>query len=255
MTPDEELARRDLSFIADSVPGFAKFLYAYFNTDVRGFDRVPEPPVLFVGNHSGGNGSPDAAIFMVSYLHQLGLDRSLYWLAHSLLTGFPLLGDTLRRFGVITARPDAAQLALERGCDVVVFPGGEQELHRPWTARAEVRFGGRTGFLQLARDAGVPIVPFVSYGGHNTYLPIADGHRLARRLHLDSALRLKVLPVAFSAPWGLTVGNFIPHLPFPATIRLDVLDAVDVSSYGDLSAAYDAVVDRMQATLDDLAAR
>jgi 1-acyl-sn-glycerol-3-phosphate acyltransferase len=255
MTSDQELAARDLGFIADALPGFAKFLYAYFNTEVRGFERVPEPPVLFVGNHSGGNGSPDAAIFMVSYLDQLGLDRPLYWLAHSLLTGFPAVGGVLRKFGVITARPDAALTALRRGCDIVVYPGGEQELHRPWVARAEVRFGGRTGFLRLARDAGVPIVPFVSYGGHNTYLPIADGHRLAHRLRLDRALRLKVLPVALSAPWGLTVGNFIPHLPFPATIRVEVLDPIDVSSYADLPAAYDAVVDRMQATLDKLAAR
>ena len=42
---------------------------------------------------------------------------------------------------------------------VVVFPGGDYEVFRPWTERNQIEFGGRKGFIVLALSAGVPVVP------------------------------------------------------------------------------------------------
>src|SRR5438874_1085897 len=82
------------------------------------------------------------------------------------------------------ADPDIAKTALGRGACVLVYPGGDVETHRPWTARNEVRFDGRKGFLRLAQEAGVPIVPVVAVGGQETFIPLTDGRRLARTLRL-----------------------------------------------------------------------
>jgi hypothetical protein len=61
--------------------------------------------------------------------------------------------------------------------------------------------------------------------------------------------------VSLALPWGLDVGDVLGHVPLPAKITIEVLEPIDVASqYGhDVDAAYDAIVGRMQRTLDRLA--
>ena len=253
-----ELDARDPEFIRYQLPGMWLFTTLYFRAEVSGFDRVPEGPVLFVGNHSGGNMTPDSMVFMLAFNTYFGVERPVHALAHSLVTSWPVLGRLAKRWGIVTAGPKAARAALERGASVLVYPGGDVDTHRPWTARHEIRFDGRKGFLRIARDAGVPIVPVVSVGGQDTYLPLTDGRRVASMLRLDKIARLKVLPVSLAVPWGLNVGDFLGHVPLPAKIRMEVLEPIDVAArFGDAAdsdEAYDYVVARMQESLTALAA-
>ena len=160
----------------------------------------------------------------------------------------------LAQCGVLEASPSAAVGALRAGACVVVYPGGDVELHRPWWHRNEVRFRGHQGFLRIAREAGVPIVPVVATGGHNTFFPLTSGRSIARALRLDKALRLKVLPISIAAPWGLNIGDFLGHLPLPAKIRIRVLEPLDTGTiFGDdIDAAYRFITDLMQRTVDDM---
>ncbi|HYN35724.1 MAG TPA: 1-acyl-sn-glycerol-3-phosphate acyltransferase [Actinomycetota bacterium] len=168
-----ELEVRDPEFIRYQLPGMWLFSTMYFRAEVKGFDRVPEDgPVLFVGNHSGGNMTPDSMVFMLAFNTYFGVERPIYALAHSLVTSWPIIGTFASKWGIITARPAAAKMALERENSVLVYPGGDVDTHRPWTARHEIRFDGRKGFLRTAADAGVPIVPVVSVGGQDTFFPI-----------------------------------------------------------------------------------
>ena len=65
---------------------------------------------------------------------------------------------------------------------------------------ANIDFAGRTGFVQLAIEHDVPIVPVVAIGGQETALFLGRGRRhLAKLLRLDSLLRLKVLPAQIGA--------------------------------------------------------
>jgi 1-acyl-sn-glycerol-3-phosphate acyltransferase len=223
----------------------------YFRAEVRGMEKIPrDRPVLFVGNHSGGNMSPDSSVFVLAHHAYFGGERALYVLAHALVTSFPVLGPYLRRWGVITAGPEAARAALSRGANVLVYPGGDVETHRPFWLRHRICFDDRKGFIRLAREASVPIVPVVAEGGHSTYLPLTDGRRLAQLLGLDRIARLKVLPVALALPFGLTVGDF-GHIPLPAKIRIEILEPIDVAArFGaDDAAAYDYITTRMQEAL------
>ena len=254
-----ELDARDPEFIRYQLPGMWLFSTVYFRAEVSGFERVPEDgPVLFVGNHSGGNMTPDSMVFMLGFNTYFGVERPIYALAHSLVTSWPIVGRLAKRWGIITAGPNAASAALKTGASVLVYPGGDVDTHRPWTARHEIRFDGRRGFLRLAKRAGVPIVPVVSVGGQDTYLPLTDGQAAARFLRLDKLARLKVLPVSLALPWGLNVGDFLGHIPLPAKIRMEVLEPIDVNErFGeraDSKDAYDYVVDRMQESLTALAA-
>ena len=254
-----DLDQCDEEFIRYQLPGMWLFSTIYFRAEVMGFDRVPEDgPVLFVGNHSGGNMTPDSMVFMLAFNTYFGVERPVYALAHALVTSWPVIGKLAAKWGIITAGPQAARAALDRGACVLVYPGGDVDAHRPWTARHEIRFDGRKGFLRLAKETGAPIVPVVSVGGHDTYLPLTDGRRLAKLLRLDKLARLKVLPISLALPWGLNVGDFGGHLPLPAKIRMEVLDPIDVvdrfGEEADSDAAYDYVTDRMQEALTALAA-
>ena len=252
-----DLDARDPEFIRAQLPGMWVLSSVYFRAEINGLDRVPEEgPVLFVGNHSGGNVTPDSIVFLLAFNTYVGVERPIHALAHALGTAWPVLGSFLRRWGVVTAGPDVARQALDRGACVLVYPGGDVDAHRPWTARNEVRFDNRKGFLRLAREAGVPIVPVVASGGHDTFLTLTDGRWLARALRLDKIARLKVLPISLALPWGINIGDFFLHWPLPAKIRIEVLNPIDVEkSFGDDDdAAYDFVTSVMQETLTALSA-
>jgi len=164
----------------------------------------------------------------------------------------------LRRYGTVPASRANAQAALAEGAAVLVYPGGDHETHRPSWSSATVDFDHREGFLTLAHELGVPVVPVVSIGGQETALFLTRGERAAHALGLDRALRLKVLPVSLALPWGIDVGDMLGHLPLPAKMTIRVLEPIDLRErYGtepDFDAVYDDVVGGMQAELSRLAA-
>ena len=142
--------------------------------------NVPEQgPVLLVGNHSGGNVTPDTMVFTLAFSTYFGVERRFYQLAHNLVLSLPWLGF-LRRFGTVAASPRNAERALRSGAALLVYPGGDHETHRPSWQSGTVDFAGRRGFVRLALDHDVPIVPVVAIGGQETALFLSQGEGLAR---------------------------------------------------------------------------
>jgi 1-acyl-sn-glycerol-3-phosphate acyltransferase len=256
--PAADLDERDPDYIRESLPRLWLLASLYFRAEVRGLGNVPEEgPVLLVGNHSGGNLTPDTGVFTLAFSTYFGVERVFHQLAHNLVLSMPGL-SFLRKYGTVAASQDNARKALQAGAAVLVYPGGDYEVHRPsWEGR-RVDFGGRKGFLRLALEEGVPIVPVVSIGGQETALFLSRGERLAKLLGLDRAFRLKVLPISIGIPWGLNIGDMLGHLPLPAKITIEALPAIDLRrEFGadpDLDEVYDHLVRVMQETLDALAA-
>ena len=256
--PAADLDERDPDYIRESLPRLWLLASLYFRAEVRGLGNVPEEgPVLLVGNHSGGNLTPDTAVFTLAFSTYFGVERVFHQLAHNLVLSMPGL-SFLRKYGTVAASHENARKALQAGAAVLVYPGGDYEVHRPsWQGR-RVDFGGRKGFLRLALEEGVPIVPVVSIGGQETALFLSRGERLAKGLALDKLFRLKVLPISIAPPWGINVGDMLGHLPLPAKITVEALPPIDLRrEFGaepDLDEVYDHLVRQMQETLDALAA-
>jgi 1-acyl-sn-glycerol-3-phosphate acyltransferase len=250
--PKADLDQRDPDYIRDQLPGLWLLASVYFRADVRGLDRIPEDgPVLLVGNHSGGNLPPDTFVFTLAFCTYFGTERPFYQLAHNLVVSLPPLGG-LRKFGTVAASHENAQLALKSGAALLVYPGGDYEVFRPSWERHVVDFGGRKGYVRLAREAGVPIVPVASVGGQEAALFLNRGQWLAKLLMADKLLRLKSVPILLGPPWGLVVGDMIPRLPLPAKIAIEVQDPIDVD--GDDQAVHDKVMASLQGGVDRLAA-
>jgi 1-acyl-sn-glycerol-3-phosphate acyltransferase len=255
--PRADLDERDPDYIRDTLPGMWLLASFYFRADVKGLENIPaEGPVLLVGNHSGGNLTPDTTVFTLAFNTYFGVERKFYQLAHNLVLAMPGLA-TLRKYGTVAASPENAQKALDSGAALLVYPGGDYEVHRPTWDSARVDFNGRKGYVRLALDKNVPIVPLVSLGGQETALFLSRGERLARLLRIDKLFRLKVLPISLAIPWGLNVGDFLGHFPLPAKLQMRALPPINIrekfGSNPDIDEVNEYVLGAMQATLDTLA--
>jgi 1-acyl-sn-glycerol-3-phosphate acyltransferase len=256
--PVADLDERDPDYIRESLPRLWLLASLYFRGEVRGLGNIPEDgPVLLVGNHSGGNLTPDTGVLTLAFHAYFGVERRFYQLAHNLVLSMPGLG-MLRRYGTVAASPENARKALESGAALLVYPGGDYEVHRPIWESGKVDFGGRKGFIRLALEHDVPLVPVVAIGGQETSIFLSRGETLAKLLALDRLFRLKVLPISLAIPWGLNVGDMLGHWPLPAKITVEALPPIHLrEEFGpepDLDEVYDHVMRLMQETLDALAA-
>ena len=204
-----------------------RMLSLYFRAEVNGLERIPAGPALLVGNHSGGMGSPDF-VFVERFFPRFGASAPLFVLGHRLFTNAPLLGRFLRRFGIVFATARNAARILRDGGKVLIYPGADLDSLRPSSDRKKIHLGGRTGFIRVALDAGVPIVPVVTAGSHETFFVAVQGIRLAKLLRLERLFRIHTFPVIFCLPWILVVGPFslIPYWPLPAKVTVQVGDPI-----------------------------
>jgi 1-acyl-sn-glycerol-3-phosphate acyltransferase len=255
--PRADLDERDPDYIREKLPRLWLAASLWYRGEVRGLGNIPDTgPVLLVGNHSGGNMTPDTLVFTLAFSTYFGVERAFFQLAHNLVLSMPGLA-WLRKFGTVAASPSNARQALDSGAALLVYPGGDYDVHRPVWRRNQIDFGGRKGFIRLAIEQDVPIVPVVSIGGHETALFLTRGERLAKLLALDRLFRLKVLPISIAVPWGLNVGDMLGHIPLPAKITIETLPPINLrAEFGedpDPSEVYDHLTRVMQDTLDALA--
>lgn len=232
----------------------------YFAAEVRDPERVPvDGPALVIGNHCGATWMPDAGALYASVVHRRGIDRPTYSLAYDLLFAIPGASEVLRRAGVLPANPANAEAALQQDAAVIVYPGGDWEACRPWTERHRIELHERSGFVRVALRMGVPVVPVVSHGSHESIVVLTRGDRLARAVGLDR-LRINVFPIMLGVPFGLTPG-FLPVVPLPTKVSVQVLEPLDWSRFTGkdddpavVHRCYDEMSTVLQRGLDHLAA-
>ena len=239
----------------------------YFQVTSQGWEHVPsDGPVLFIASHNGGLAAPDMHMAIHEWYQRFGLERPIRGLAHpKLWRVYPLLSHLAAGVGAIPAHPRLARAALEQGSSLLIYPGGAEEACRPHRQRDRVDLQGRTGFLRLALEFDLPLLPVVSWGSHDTLLILEDLYPLARALQRRGWLRWplgidpEVLPLYLGLPWGLMLGP-IPNLPLPAPIRLSIGAPIRFARGGEdasrdrsfVQACYAQVETTMQRQLDQL---
>ncbi len=234
----EDLSSNEIDYpeIAKWDPGFTELLInavtpvikRWFRAEVRGLETFPSTGgALLVSNHSGGVLTPDWNVLAPALYGKFGYDRPLYTVAHYGVFFTPFRAS-LSRLGVIHASRENAEEVLRSGAVVLAFPGGDFDAFRPTLAQNVIDFGGRTGYVRAAIEAGVPIVPAVSIGGQETQLFVTRGDWLAKRLGLKR-IRLEILPVTIGFPFGLTM-LFPANMPLPAKVVYQLLEPIDIAA-------------------------
>ncbi|MEM9566937.1 MAG: lysophospholipid acyltransferase family protein [Cyanobacteria bacterium P01_E01_bin.34] len=262
------LTARDPAAIERILPIWEWLYTHYFRVQTDGWEHIPDSQVLFVGSHNGGLASPDLPMFMVDWFRRYGLERTVYGLMHPGVWKIaPQLGQMGAKLGAIQAHPKMAFAAFQTGASVLVYPGGARDLFRPHRLRARIHLTGNTAFIKVALRQGVPIVPVISAGAHDTVVVLEDCYEQVKALH-DRGLvpwlfnvDPEVFPIYLGLPWGLGVGP-IPNLPLPIQIRTRVCSPIEFDRYGSAAArdrdyvqqCYKHVVNHMQRSLDNLIA-
>jgi 1-acyl-sn-glycerol-3-phosphate acyltransferase len=251
----DALDRRDPRLIAALLPLAERFNRGYLRFRAEGQEHLPDGPALFVANHNGGILGPDLFCTLPLLWRSLG-ERPLYAMAHDFaMRQLTPLGRVLQRLGALRACPENAARAFASGASVLVYPGGDLDAYRHFSRRDEVVILPRTGFVEVARRTGVPIVPVVAAGAHRSAVIFSEGRAIARALRLRRWGRLERFPLALALPWGLAPGPWLPYLPLPFPIRGKILPPVDVSPAADVATTARGVQTRMQRALDELACR
>ena len=237
---------------------------------LTGTEHLPPGPFLLVANHSAGVGFAEIHSFVALYLHQVGADRPLAGFA--LPIGFAVwpLSAVHRELGSIPSSYQAAEATLAKGVPILVFPGGDLESLQPIWQRNHVDFGGRVGFLKIARAAHVPIVPLGIRGGAMTAPLLLRGKWLAnvlvqprlmgvKRWAISALGLLGALALLAFLPWSwpmralavwLWLGSPLTFLPWiPWTLRLRIGPPLTPEALFGEGAALGDVLQRVQAAV------
>ena len=245
----------DPEYIRRVLPIWRAVLCNYFRAEVHGLDNIPDSgPSLLVGNHSGGIYIADTFILATEFYTRFGPERRFHQLAHDLAARLPATG--ISRWGTVAASHENARRAFDKGAPVLVYPGGDYETFRPSWHSDRVEFAGRKGFVKLALERGVPVVPVVAIGGQETALFATRGERVAQATGWAKRTRIKVLPVAFAPPFGVTVLDLPARIPLPSKIAIEVHPPIDLAErFGpdpDLDRVYREITGEMQDNLSEL---
>ena len=198
---------------------FTPAFNTYFRSFVLGSKNIPSDPALFVGVHGGGIISPDLVLAGLAFHRKFNFERPIFGLAHRMLFYVPVWNRFLMGIGGIAGTRENALKVLRNGHALIVYPGGEYDVARTFARRNAVNFEGRVGFVRVALEAGVPIVPVGAIGGQGTWFVVTENRGLASRLHTRNWLDVKTLPITVCLPWGLTF-SYVPFLPLPARIAV-----------------------------------
>lgn len=245
----------DPDYIRRVLPLWRAVFCNYFRAEVHGLENVPDGgPSLLVGNHSGGTYIADTFVFAAEFYAHFGPDRRFHQLAHDIAARLPATG--LRRWGTVAASHENARRAFDKGAPVLVYPGGDYETFRPTWHSDRIEFAGRKGFIKLALERNVPIVPVVAIGGQETALFATRGESAAEATGWAKRTRIKVLPVALGPPFGVTLLDLPGRVPLPAKIKIEVQPPIDLAErFGpepEYDQVYEAITSEMQRVLSEL---
>lgn len=259
------LSDRNPELIESLLPLLAGIYHYYFRVKTDGWEHVPAGKVLLIGSHNGGMAAPDTLMMTYDWFCRFGAARPIYALMEpKMWQVFPAAARLAAQMGALQANPQMALAALQQDASLLIYPGGVQDVFRPYSLRDRICFGGQRGFIKLALRQAVPVVPLISRGAHATLIVLADLYPQLQRLHqwgMPWLLGIDpgVFPIYLGLPWGIGVGP-LPNLPLPVPLRTRVCPPIYFERSGEAAArdrayvdyCYQQVVTLMQAELDRL---
>ncbi len=180
----------------------------YFRVETHGIKKVPSGGVLLIANHAGQLPF-DGMMIAVAMLLEAEPPRIVramgeYWLAR-----LPWIGVAMSRGGMVVGTPEVCGEMLEAGECVLAFPEGVRGMNKPFSERYRLqRFG--LGFMRLALEAQVPIVPVAVVGSEEQQPGLANVPALGRLLGMPA------FPLTPTFPWLGPLGL----LPLPVKYHL-----------------------------------
>lgn len=201
----------------------------------EGLEKLPVGPALLVGNH--GMLGYESLLFFERILSERG--RLPLGLADRWFFRVPGLRDALVRLGGMYGSAKNGLRALRRGALVVCYPGGAREVFKQERDKYRLQWQKSLGFVRLALEARVPVIPFAAAGVDDTY-------RVVGRLSGSGKLLMGHGKYDLPLVWG------VGPLPRPVPFWFRFGDPVHVRDQDDVGEVHRAVWEQTQGMLDTL---
>ena len=184
----------------------ALWLYkSYFRVQTYGIAQVPPGPVLLVSNHSGQL-PIDGAMIGIAMLAEAEPPRICRAMLEKWAPTLPFIAPFFARIGQVVGTPENCRRLLAAGETITVFPEGVRGLNKLFDKRYRLQEFG-LGFMRLALECKVPIVPVAVIGAEEQSVAVFDFKSAARLLGFPA------LPISITGPLPLPVKY---HLHFGA---------------------------------------
>ena len=196
----------------------------YFRVKAHGLEHVPEGPALIVGNHSSQM-AYDGVMVLTALFLECDPPRFAAPMGAYVFAKNPLYSEFMPRLGQLTGTPGNCNLLLQRGRQVLVFPEGERGGGKTLFNRYKLMPFGH-GFMRIAYETGVPVVPFAFVGGEEMVPSFSRLAPLAKRMGMEyfplSPTGMVPLPAKCSVQFG-PVMDFSGDVDDAEAITADVV--------------------------------
>lgn len=182
----------------------------YLRMEVEGIENVPKKGAgIILPNHSGFSGF-DAVL--LGYEINRSLKRTTRVMTHHLWFLNDKVSVPANKLGFYEATKDNGNQILEDGELMTLFPEGEHGNFKP-SADAYQLQSFKRGFVRMALQHQVPIIPTIVIGAEETHINL-------KKLKFSKFLRGVVLPlpvniIPFPAKWKIKFLEpiYLPHAP------------------------------------------
>lgn len=232
----------DPTFLDRTAP-LLDFLYTrYFRVRLLGIENVPDcAPALVVANHSGG--VPYDGAMLIHGIHRAHpRHRRLRPLVANFAFRSPWMSQVVARIGGVRATPAIARALLKAGELVGVFPEGLRGVGKLYRERYRLERFGRGGFVRLALETGVPIVPVAIVGAEEIH-PV-----LAKLTTIAQPFGLPYIPITPTFPLLGPLGL----LPLPTKWTIQIGEPLSVPTGGDVRATVAETAERVRIRIDGM---
>lgn len=178
----------------------------WFRVRSFGIERLPRGPFLLVANHGSHVLAWDGAMIVSACLLEAEPPRLVHGMAAHGLMELPVLGGVARRIGAVDGRRDACLDILGAGGGALTFPEGTAALRRRFRDRYRLSPFGQ-GFMHVAMQARVPIVPVAVIGAEEEAPLLANPVWLARLLGTPVAPIAPTLVIPLPVRYRLHFGS------------------------------------------------
>jgi 1-acyl-sn-glycerol-3-phosphate acyltransferase len=217
----------DLPFVQALEPVFNWLYTDYWRVQTVGVGHIPSAGrALIVANHSGTLPF-DGSMVNIAVRKTHGQGRFVRFLVEDFVFHSPFMGVVMNRLGGVRACPENANRLLAREDVVAVFPEGVKGLGKLYEERYQLARFGRGGFVRVAAEMQVPVIPCAIVGAEEIYPILWKSDVLAKSFNVP------YLPITPTFPWLGALGliplpsqwviAFGPPIHVPSAIVSDPL--------------------------------
>jgi 1-acyl-sn-glycerol-3-phosphate acyltransferase len=150
-------------------------LEKYHNYKLTGLSKIPHNTgFIIISNHSF---LPyDMMFFIKAYYHKTG--KLIRGVTDHTIFKIPILRTLFLQLGILDGTMENSIKILDNKFGLIIYPGGAKEAMKPSTEKYQLRWQGRYGFIKLAIDNNVPIIPIITKGNDDVFKVYFDGYTI-----------------------------------------------------------------------------